>query len=240
MAGLETIPGLSSEMVRSLRRRKITKRQLETRVEKAKSGVPDEIVDRLPIQARSTLEFKPEVRFTLATGQRLGERLRTFLRCHTSRCAAYIVGSARREKPFLKDLDILVVVKDSAVDSRTILESLHIHPSGARSVRIMDSYSRGPRRRSTIIRFGGKKYRVDFFLAFESELPYALYHHTGSSQYNIRIRAHAKARGWKLNQYGLFEQGTEKRVRGSGRIKTEADLAKFLGVTYRPPANRVR
>ena len=110
-------------------------------------------------------------------------------------------------------------------------------------------YSGGPRRRSLVLRrpaaaAGGRPrhYHVDLFLALESERPYALYHLTGPRSYNIRIRAYVKrAHGWRLNQYGVFyDDGADppRRVRGSARIRTEADLAKFLGVTYYPPAAR--
>ena len=83
--------------------------------------------------------------------------------------------------------------------------------------------------------YGRTNYCVDLFLAYDDEMPYALLHHTGSHRYNIRIRAHAKNRGWRLNQYGLFIAETARRVRGSRQLTTEGDLARFLGVTPRPP-----
>jgi DNA polymerase/3'-5' exonuclease PolX len=80
---------------------------------------------------------------------------------------------------------------------------------------------------------------LDLFLATPAELPFALFHLTSPRAYVIRIRAFAKkVRGWKLTQYGLFYADSGRRVRGSSRIRTQEQLAAFLGVTWRPPAAR--
>ena len=81
--------------------------------------------------------------------------------------------------------------------------------------------------------------KVDFFVCTPKEKPFMLFHYTGSRAYNIRTRALAKRKKWKLNQYGLYHF-SNRRVKGSGQIKTENDLAKFLGVSYRPPENRIK
>ena len=56
------------------------------------------------------------------------------------------------------------------------------------------------------------------------------------------MRAHAKSRGWKLNQYGVTVAAGPRRGRaapGAAAVRTERDLAALLGVTYRPPAARL-
>lgn len=190
---------------------------------------------------RAFLEHKPKRRATLAQVDALAARLRENLKVRgKGRLAAsrvVLVGSGRRRRPTVKDIDVLIVAPDSwrGVD---VLERVDLK-HGTRSVRILASYAAGPRRRSLIVATGRPRtaYRVDLFLAWESEKPFALFHHTGSWRYNVRVRAHAKNRGWKLNQYGLFVRGgpPDQRVPGSGKIKTEGDLARFLGVTPRPP-----
>lgn len=80
--------------------------------------------------------------------------------------------------------------------------------------------------------------RVDLFVAIGEALPFALYHHTGSKNYNIRTRALAKRKGWLLNQYGLFDRKTGKRLPGTSDFRTEKDITDFLGVTYRGPTDR--
>lgn len=144
-----------------------------------------------------------------------------------------------------KDLDMLIVLPDSCRPNSSgpspgrDLSTLAVKAGQRHSVSIRHSYAAGPRRRSCIVAHGGKNYRLDVFLAYDAELPYALLHHTGSHHYNIRVRAHAKRAGWKLNQYGVFEAAApHRRAPGSARIKTEADLARFLGVSVRPPSAR--
>jgi DNA polymerase (family 10) len=70
------------------------------------------------------------------------------------------------------------------------------------------------------------------------ELPFALFHYTGPAAYNVRTRAHAKRLGFRLNQYGLFGRGTGRRARGSIGLRTEAQIARRLGLTARPPRDR--
>jgi DNA polymerase/3'-5' exonuclease PolX len=52
------------------------------------------------------------------------------------------------------------------------------------------------------------------------------------------VQLRALRRGWRLNQYGLFIAGTDRHVPGSRKIRTEKELANFIGVTYRPPSRR--
>jgi DNA polymerase (family 10) len=159
------------------------------------------------------------------------------------------VGSVRRRAPHVKDIDLLVVVPAGALApadfDRALGAAALRPPRGGDAVSFADTSAAGPRRRSLILRAegrgrGGKaqNYRTDLFIATAAEKPYALYHFTGSREYNVRTRAHAKRSGWLLNQYGLFDAATGRRVRGAAAIRTERDLARFLGVTYRPPRAR--
>lgn len=225
------LPGLTKTQVAYLRRRGFTRDSLQRLYGRDRKHPT---FSSFPPVAMAELHYRPEASFALATAQRLGEKLRDNL--HWAKKKLVVVGSVRRgNKPVVKDLDILVVVSrpDKEVDE---LAKARIKASG--TLKILASYARGKRRRSIIVSYGRKKYRVDLFLAYEDELPYALYHHTGSRQYNIRLRNHAISRGWKLNQYGLFNREDGKKVKGTQRIKTEEDLARFLRVTPRPPSAR--
>lgn len=224
-----------------------TRAKLAARLKKY--GEADEVIASLPAPARADLMYSPVTDIGLATAKRLGEKLRYALRIsggpYIGPKRVWIVGSARREKEGTKDLDMLVVLPNRAKRSaHPHLAMLGLkNNASARGIRLVHSYASGPRRRSFMVKSGGKHYKVDFFLAYDSELPYALFHHTGSSKYNIRVRAHAKSQGWKLNQYGLYiatGPSAGQPVRGSRSIKTEADLAKFLGVSVRAPKNRSR
>ena len=208
-----------------------------------------------------------------------------------------LAGSARREEPRNRDLDLLVIVpKLSRKVMASVLASASLKDSKNKNAEFISDKVSGPRRRSMIIEHQGAntytnlpntnfytnlhntnlhntnlhntnlhntnlhklhntklpntnlpkspnlplpiRTQVDLFLVEEKDLPYALFHYTGSSIYNIRTRAHAKAHGMLLNQYGVFDVNTKRRARGSSSIKSEKDLADFLGVSYRSPTDR--
>lgn len=164
----------------------------------------------------------------------LVEELRRRLRVAGRRCPRLrAVGSLRRREPVVKDLDLLVVLSRELGDVRL---------TAARAADLVTDWalrSSGPRRSCLSLKVRGRARRVqaDLFRASRAELPYALYHYTGSRGYNIRIRAHAKRRGWRLNQYGLFDRAG-RRV-AEEEIRTEKDLARIIGVTYRRPQDRL-
>ena len=160
------------------------------------------------------------------------------------------VGSLRRQEPLATDIDLLVVVADRD-DSGDLLASAKLQPGRrlqrAPALEIAGDRRCGPRRRTMLLTgvggaalpIGGAALPVDLFLVRESELPFALFHYTGSRAYNIRTRAHAKRLGWTLNQYGLFDRAG-RRVRGTRQIRTEAEVAARLGISHRAATDRLQ
>lgn len=135
------------------------------------------------------------------------------------------VGSIRRKEKINSDIDLLLVVKNksllSGVNLSKFLPLIFVEGSD--------------RHQKYIYQLSGKNYLIDIFLCTGVELPYMLFHYTGNKIYNIRTRAYAKKKGWLLNQYGLFSRQTKKSV---VRAKTEKDLIKFIGVSYKKPEMR--
>lgn len=129
----------------------------------------------------------------------------------------YVVGSIRRQAAEVGDIDLLVV----ADDIKKI--KLDFKEKPTRSGPAMTSY--------TIAGIG-----VDVFTTNAAELPFALYHYTGPKEYNIRVRAFVKKKGYLLNQHGIFKDG--KRAYGSSAIKTERDLVDYIGVSWYEPSER--
>ena len=238
------LPGLSAVQIAVLRSRSLTSRA-KLMAHLKKYGENDPVIQGLPKPARADLVYSPVARIPLRTALALGEKLRHTLKItggpYIGPKRIWIAGSVRRNAHKTtgdtKDLDILLVLPNSQRDKKP---HLALAVSKKPNIVLRHSYASGNRRRSFIVGYGKKNYRVDMFLAYDDELPYALYHHTGSSRYNIRIRAHAKSQGWKLNQYGLYDAKTGTRLHGSGRIKSEYDLARFIGVTPREPKDRFR
>jgi DNA polymerase/3'-5' exonuclease PolX len=215
---------------------------------------PD-VLPRLPRGSQSSVLFNPARNVPLAAAQAVAaeikRRLVFDLGGHPRRFEVIPVGSVRRQVPRVKDIDFLVVLPagDGAEFERVLAAAALRPPRPADRVTIADTYATGSRRRSFVLRAEDRgqsgrtgaraqHYRSDFFVTTADEKPYALYHYTGSRDYNIRTRAHAKRLGWLLNQYGLFDAATGRRVRGTAAIRSERDLARFLGVTYRAPRDR--
>lgn len=57
---------------------------------------------------------------------------------------------------------------------------------------------------------------------------------TGTKELNVKMRSEAKARGWKISQYGLFDRETGKKLAG----RTEEEMFEALGLEYLAPAER--
>jgi DNA polymerase (family 10) len=166
----------------------------------------------------------------------LFKTLRKYLR-FAVRPRLILAGSARRGENVNVDIDILVVVPDGVHAS--VLASAHA--SAHAPFEIVGDRVSGPRHRIMLVGLKDgrlRRFPVDLFLVQERELPFALFHYTGSRLYNVRTRAHAKRRGWRLNQYGLFDAATGRRVRGSAHIRTEREVAALIGVSYRSPSDR--
>jgi DNA polymerase (family 10) len=147
-----------------------------------------------------------------------------------------LVGSVRRQEPVADDIDFLIVLKDRKVSGGLKIGLRDRGP--ADRVRATGTVSSGPHYTRLRMKAGVRHFNADFFIATSEAKPFALFHYTGDKYYNIRTRALAKKKAWRLNQYGLFVARTDRRVRGSAAIRTERDLAKFLGVTVRPPQLR--
>ncbi|MGH2459431.1 MAG: DNA polymerase/3'-5' exonuclease PolX, partial [Chloroflexota bacterium] len=62
----------------------------------------------------------------------------------------------------------------------------------------------------------------------------ALLYFTGSKQHNVKIRELAVRKGWRLNEYGLFDSTAERRIAGA----EEAEIYQALGLVWVPPELR--
>lgn len=231
---LAKIPGVGRALARQLVRRGI-----RTRAQMRK------IIQELPADTRAELLYRPAKKVPLSRAKTIAKELARRLRFAVpgGKLTVKPVGSIRRKRPEIKDIDLLVLAPDDRIRDDPLASTALAAPGPGDRAAIAESYANGQHRRSLVVRWGKagkspKHYRVDLFLSAKSAEPFALFHYTGSKIYNIRTRFHAKRQGWLLNQYGLFIAGTDRRVPGSTKIHTERELAKFLGVTFRPPTDR--
>jgi DNA polymerase (family 10) len=90
---------------------------------------------------------------------------------------------------------------------------------------------KGPTKTSVFLKNG---VQVDVRVLGTEGYGAALLYFTGSKEHNILLRNIAIGKGWKLNEYGLFETKTGDRVAG----KSETEVYEKLGLGFIPPELR--
>ena len=73
------------------------------------------------------------------------------------------------------------------------------------------------------------KIQIDLRVVKDNSYGAALQYFTGPKIFNIQNRVLAKNKGMKLNEYGLFNRETGKKLAG----KHEKDIFKKLGLPYK-------
>ncbi len=130
-----------------------------------------------------------------------------------------VAGSFRREKETVGDIDILAVAKDR--------------------VKVSDAIAHLPIVQK-VVAHGGTKLSFNLSLGIRVDVRFveldqrgaALLYFTGDKEHNIALRKIAMSKGWKLNEYGLFEG--EKVIAS----KEEKDIYAALGLSFIEPTKR--
>ncbi len=158
-------------------------------------------------------------RFLSRTAQAEAENLRGFLKDLPGVIRLEVTGSVRRKMETSKDVDIVV----SCADPQALGDAFANHQS------VEEVTGKGDTKVSVILESGMS---VDLRMVTDDEFPYTIHHFTGSKEHNTLMRQRAKERGWKLNEYGLFD--------GETGIACEDEKALFaaLGLAYIPPELR--
>ena len=130
-----------------------------------------------------------------------------------------VCGSIRRKKEIAKDIDILAGGED-----HERISSYFVSMPGVSEVLLKGDTKTSCRLHSGV--------EVDLRVVSESGFPFALMYFTGSKEHNVRLRGIAKKKGWKLSEYGLFEE--EKPI----PLQNEEEIYRALGLAYIPPELR--
>lgn len=131
-----------------------------------------------------------------------------------------VVGSFRRRRPTIGDIDILATANDPD-EAMTVFTS---------QSDVKEVLSVGDTRASIIV---SDDLQMDLRIVDESEYGAAMQYFTGSKDHNITTRNRAIDRDWKLNEYGLFDSDDEL-IAG----ESEADIYEALGLSWIPPELR--
>jgi DNA polymerase (family 10) len=130
-------------------------------------------------------------------------------------------GSLRRMKETVKDIDILVTSKRPA----RVMEIFVGLPN------VAEVLAHGETKSSVRLR---ENIAVDLRVVEPDCFGAALQYFTGSKQHNIRVRELAQRKGLKVSEYGVFNEGTDRRMTG----RTEEEVYKAVGLPLIPPELR--
>lgn len=133
-------------------------------------------------------------------------------------------GSLRRKKSTIGDIDILATAQSGK--EKTVLENI-VSISGVKKV-----LARGETKVSVLLE--PYDIQVDFRLVKKDQWGAALLYFTGSKDHNIHLRTIAKDKNWKINEYGIFSNKSDKKIAG----KTEEDMYSKIGLDWIPPEMR--
>jgi DNA polymerase (family 10) len=160
-----------------------------------------------------------EKRLRLMDAEHIAEPMIAYIREIEGVKQAVIAGSYRRQKETVGDLDILVTAKRGSDVMDRFVEYDEVD----------EVVSKGDTRSTVILQSG---FHVDLRVVAEVSYGAALFYFTGSKAHNIAVRKRAIDRGWKLNEYGLFED--DERIAG----KTEEEVYEKVDLTFIPPLLR--
>lgn len=131
-----------------------------------------------------------------------------------------IAGSARRMRETIGDIDILAISKDSekVMDFFTKMDEVQ---------KIMQ---KGPTKSTVFLKIG---LSCDLRVLEPRSFGAAMQYFTGSRDHNIQVRQIAANKGYKLNEYGLFNRAN-MNIGGA----TEESIYGKLGMQWMPPEMR--
>jgi DNA polymerase (family 10) len=159
-------------------------------------------------------------RFLLPEAHETAERLKQLLiAAGAQRVEA--AGSFRRRRETIGDLDLIAV----SGDPETLARAFTTHAD------VQEILAGGTAKCSVVLRSG---LQVDLRHSTPEQIGAALQYFTGSKAHNVAVRERAVRRKLKLNEYGLFDNETNK----SRAAATEADIYAALGLAYIPPELR--
>lgn len=167
------------------------------------------------LERRRVVELKQAVE--------LFEDIKSKIGPHCKEGCCLLVGSARREKPIVRDLDIVLIPANQGA-LLMALEGLGEKMKGG----------------AKMIQRRYKGQQVDIYIADERTWPTLVLIRTGSKEHNIKLCARARSKDMRLHADG---SGIEY-ISSSGEVdriipKDEADIFRILGLPYVDPRKRI-
>ena len=133
-----------------------------------------------------------------------------------------IAGSFRRLESSIGDIDIIITCNQT--NRPKIIESYKKLPNFIKIINAGET---------KVTAISKSKIGVDLRIINPDEIGACLQYFTGNRAHNIKIRQIAKNKGWKINEYGLYDK--DNKVIES---KSEEKIYEQLGLQYIPPTLR--
>lgn len=158
-------------------------------------------------------------RHLLSRATEMAESIVAYLKEQAPTAAIATVGSVRRGAETSGDLDLLASGADTS-----LADAFTRFPLVERVL------ANGGTKASVLLRGG---FQADLRIVTPDQRGAAQQYFTGSKAHNIALRDRALARGWKLNEYGLFDQNDQLIASA-----TEAEIYRALGLDFIEPELR--
>ncbi len=134
---------------------------------------------------------------------------------------ASLAGSIRRGKEVIGDIDLVA----SSDDPEAVMDAFVALPG------VEETIARGPTKTSVHLEGG---FQSDLRVVTDDQFTACLLYFTGSKEHNVALRALAQTRGYKINEYGVFAEGSDRPE----SISDEAAFFRFFGLDWVPPELR--
>jgi len=163
-------------------------------------------------------------RMLLPFAEELAEKVLTYLKRSPNVSQAFPLGSLRRKKPTIGDLDFAVATNNQ----EKVLEYFINYPYRQRII------EKGPATSSILISGG---YQIDLMTQPVKSFGSLLQHFTGSKAHNVHLRDYALKKKLSLSEYGIKRlEGKDKSAVKS--YETEESFYRALGMDWIPPELR--
>ena len=138
---------------------------------------------------------------------------------------ASVAGSIRRKCETIGDIDMVATAERRYW--KKIIRQFTRLPGVERMI------AGGETRASVVLK--EHEIQADVRVVHEEEYGAAMLYFTGCKEHNILLRTIARKHGWKINEYGVFDIESGKRLAG----ETEEGIYRLFGLPFIPPEKRL-
>ncbi len=171
------------------------------------------------------ITIKIEKRILLKKAIEIGNNILSQIKNMAGVLKTELAGSIRRKKETIGDIDIVILAEKK--HNKSIINKFITLPI------VKEVISAGNRKASVVLK--EEEIKADIQIVSKEEYGASLLYFTGSKEHNIALRSLVKKKGWKLNEYGLFDIKKNCKIAG----ESENSIYEKLGLKFIPPEIRL-